>query len=166
MLSMNAFFFSASADSRLDGTALASTRGAGLQGVRLEDPIADVDDMDVLLDDDVPRQHTVAYPIPQTALRGRGVGPGGPIDVTGQIIGFRADDIAQRALVDTADQLDKGRAVADLESHVQAELALGALPNLDDAFRAGDIHRHRFFQVHVLARGDHGVEVLGMEVGR
>ena len=53
-----------------------------------------------------------------------------------------------------------------MESHIQTELALGALPNLDDTFRAGDIHRHRFFQVHVLARGDCGFEVVRMKVRR
>src|SRR2546426_7564802 len=35
--------------------------------------------------------------------------------------GFAADNVAQRTLVDAADQFDKGRAVADLESHVQAD---------------------------------------------
>src|SRR2546427_10798260 len=90
----------------------------------------------------------------------------GAIDVPGQIVGFGADDIAQRSRVDAADQLDKGRAVADLESHVQTELALGALPNLADPFRAGGVHGDGFFQVHVLARGNDGFEVLRMEVGR
>ena len=67
--------------------------------------------------------------------------------------------------MDAADEFDKGRAVTDLESHVETELALGALPDLEDAFRAGDINGHGFFQVHVLARGHGGVEVLRMEVG-
>src|SRR2546426_5520176 len=79
--------------------------------------------------------------------------------------GFAADNVAQRTLVDAADQFDKGRAVADLESHVQAELALGALPKLEDAFRARYIDGHGFFQVHVLACGNDGFEMLRMEVG-
>ena len=133
--------------------------------MRFEDPVADVDHVDVLLHDDVTGEHAVAYPVPQPALGRRGVGPGGAIDVPGEVVGFTADDVAQRALVDAAHQLDEGRAVADLESHVQTHLALGAFANLDDTFRAGDVDRHRLLQIHVLAGGNGGFEVLRMEVG-
>ena len=68
--------------------------------------------------------------------------------------------------MDTADQLDKGRAVADLESDVQAELPLGALPNLEDAFGARYVDGHGFFQIDVLTSGDDSLEMARVEVGR
>jgi len=122
--------------------------------MRLEDPIADVDHMDVLFDDDVTGEHAVAHPIPQPALRGRGVGPGRAIDVPGQIIGFSADDVAQRSRVDAADQLDKGRQSRIWNPTSRLSLPRARFPISMTRFRAGDIYRHRFFQVHVLARGN------------
>src|SRR5207302_4173272 len=67
----------------IGGAALASSRGGGLHGMRLEDPVADVDYMNILLDDDVTGEHTVVHPIPQPALGGCGVRPSWASDVTG-----------------------------------------------------------------------------------
>ncbi len=79
---------------------------------------------------------------------------------------FAADDVAERAVVDAADELDEGRTVANLESDIQAEFAFGALAGFDDAQRAGDVHRHRLFEIDVLAGGYDGFKMLRMKVRR
>src|SRR5258708_19757600 len=86
--------------------------------------------------------------------------------VAGEIVRFGADDVAEGAVVDAADELDEGRTVANLESDIQAEFAFGALAGFDDAQRAGDVHRHRLFEIAVLAAGYAGLKMLRMKERR
>jgi hypothetical protein len=61
--------------------------GAGsFQRMGFEDPVANVDDVNVLFHDDVAGKSAVVDPIAQAALRGRSIGPGWPIDVTGKVV--------------------------------------------------------------------------------
>src|SRR5260370_23202214 len=119
----------------------------------LQNPITDVDHVNVLLDDDVAGKRAVVHPIAQVALRRRGFGPCRAINVAGQIVRFTADDIAQRAAVNAPDQLHKRRAVANLEPDVEAELTLRAFADFNNTQRAGYVDSHRLLQIDVLACG-------------
>ena len=81
-------------------TAETPARCGNLRRVVLEHPIANVNDVDVLLDDDVAGKNAVVNPVAQTFLDGRRIGPGWPFDVACQIVRFAADNIADRPIVD------------------------------------------------------------------
>src|SRR6266849_6044670 len=132
----------------------------------LQNPITDVDHVNVLLDDDVAGKRPVVHPITQAALRRRGFGPCRAIDVAGQIVSFAADDIAQRAAVNAPDQLHKRRAVANLEPDVEAELTLRAFADFNNTQRAGYVDSHRLLEIDVLPGGDDGFQMLRVIVGR
>src|SRR5260370_16627090 len=103
-----------------------------------ENPVTDVDYVNVLLDDDVAGKRAVVDPVAQAALRGRRVGPGRAIDVAGEIVRFAADEVAERAAVNAADKFDKRRAVAALEANPEGELPTRPLA----AFRRLQPPRH------------------------
>ena len=67
----------------------------------LENPVADVNDVNILLDDDVAGKDAIINPVAQTFLDGRRIGPGWPFDVACQIVRFAADNIADRPVVET-----------------------------------------------------------------
>jgi len=50
----------------------------------LENPVTDVNDVNVLFDDDVAGKNAVIHPVAKAALGGRCVGPRWPLDVTCQ----------------------------------------------------------------------------------
>ena len=77
--------------------------GGSLQRMRLENPVANVDDVNVLLDDDVARERAVVQPVAEPPLGGRSIGPRGAIDVSAEVVGFAADNLAKRPRVDAAD---------------------------------------------------------------
>ena len=79
---------------------------------------------------------------------------------------FAANDVAERTVVDPADEFHEGRAVANLEADVEAELAFGALADFNDAQRAGDVHSYRLFEIDMLTRSNGAFQVLRMIVGR
>src|SRR5262245_7692634 len=109
--------------------------------MRLQDPVANVDDVDVLFDDDVAGKNLVMHPIAETDFLQRSVGPLRAVDVAGKVVSFTADDLAQGAGMDAADHFDKRRTIADLKSDVEAQFAVGPLAYFNDSERAGDVHR-------------------------
>ena len=145
---------------------LAAAGGRRLQRVPLEDPVADVHHVDVLLHQDVAREHAVIYPVANPALDGRSIRPGGAVDRARVVVGLTASDFPERAAMDALRQFDKRRGVADLESYVQADLALRLLSDSDDLLGAVDVHRHRLFAVNVLAGGDDGFKMRRMKIRR
>src|SRR6266852_3663418 len=135
-------------------TPQSTPGGRGLERMPFENPVTDVDYVNVLLDDDVAGKRAVVDPVAQAALRGRRVGPGRAIDVAGEIVRFAADEVAERAAVNAADKFDKRRAVANLEA------------DFGDTQRARYVHSHWLLEIDVFARGDDGFEMLGVIVGR
>src|SRR2546422_6770086 len=127
------------------GSDLAAAGGRRLQRVPLEDPVADVHHVDVLLHQDVAREHAVIYPVANPALDGRSIRPGGAVDRARVVVGLTASDFPERAAMDALRQLDKRRGVADLGSYVQADLAPRLLSDSDALFGAVAVHRHRLF---------------------
>src|SRR2546430_13385507 len=97
----------------------------------LENPIANVNDVDVLLDDDVAGKNAVVNPVAQAFLDGRRVGPGWPFDVACQIVRFAADNIADRPIVYAFHQFNERGTIADLEPHIQTEFPVRSLANLN-----------------------------------
>jgi hypothetical protein len=81
-------------------------------------------------------------------------------------MGFAAGDLAQRAGMDAAYQLDERRRFADLESDIQTDASLGAFAGFDGAQGSGHVHAHGLFAINMLAGGHRGSQVPGMEIGR
>ena len=87
--------------------AVALVRASGapagadrLHRVALQEPVRDVDDVDVLLHDDVAGEGLVVHPVAQAALRGARVRPVGPVDRRGEVVDLPRDGLADLALVD------------------------------------------------------------------
>src|SRR5262249_36028102 len=64
------------------GPALASTRGGSFHRVSLQDPVTNVNNVDVLLHDDIAGKRAIIDPIPQSSLDRRGIPPRGPVEVS------------------------------------------------------------------------------------
>src|SRR6266481_1196863 len=144
-----------------------SASGCGcFQRMPFENPVTDVDHVNVLLDDDGAGEGAVINPVAEAALHGRCLGPGRAIDVAGEIVWFAADDVAERAAVNAPDKLAKRKAVADLEADVEAELAIGALADFGDTQCGGYIDSHGLLKIDVLPSSDGGFEMLRVIVGR
>src|SRR6266567_9586970 len=152
-------------DVAVGGAALAPARRRSLQGMSLENPVANVDDVNVLFHDDVAGKSAVIQPVAEATLGRGGVGPGGPVNVAGEIVSFTADNLAKRSGMDATNHFHEGRAIADLESNVKAELAFGMLADLDDFERAGHIDGYRLFKINVFTASDDSIQVPGMIVG-
>src|SRR5215475_7725087 len=101
-------------------TALAAAAGRHIQRMSLHDPITDVDDVDILFHDDVAGKRAIIHPISKAQLDRRGVWSRRAIEISGQIVGFAADDPAQRAVVNSLYHLYKWRTIADLKAYIQA----------------------------------------------
>ena len=69
-------------------------------------------------------------------------------------------------VVDPLHHLHVGRGVADLEPDGQAHLAVRLRAQLHDLLAARHVHAHRLLEVGVLAGGDGGFQVVGVEVRR
>src|SRR5690242_4936991 len=132
----------------------------------LQNPIANINDVNVLLHDDVAGENAVVDPIAQTHFGRRSVWPRGAIDVAGEVVRFAANDVAEGAAVDALDHLDEGGAIANLEADVKAELAFRSLADIHDFLGAGNVDRDRLLQINMLAAADNGVEMLRVIVGR
>src|SRR5712692_8987185 len=127
------------------GTALAAAGCRSFQRMALENPVANVDHVNVLFHDDVAGKNTVVHPIAQAMLGRRGVRPCWPVDVPGKIVSFSADNLTERPVMDAPDHFDEWRAIANLESDIQAELAFRALADFDHSQCAGNINGDGLF---------------------
>jgi hypothetical protein len=132
----------------------------------LENPVANVDDVNVLLHNDVAGKNAVIQPVAKATLCGGGVRPGGPVNVAGEIVSFAADDFAKRSGMNATNHFHKRRAIADLESDIETELAFGALADFDHLQRTGHIDGHGLFEINMFTAGDDNLQVAGMIVRR
>src|SRR5215467_1339673 len=115
----------------------------------VEDPVANVDGVNVLFDDDVAGEHAIVNPIAQTAFDGRRVWPRGPVNVGGPVVGFARNDFAERACMDAADHFNKGRTLANLEPHVEVQLSIDAFADFKDFHCAGNVDGYRLLKINV-----------------
>src|SRR5208283_1613397 len=153
-------------DISISGAAQAPAGRGNFPGVRLQNPVANVNDVDVLLHDDVAGKNAVINPIAQAQLGGRSVRPGRPVNVAGEIVSFAAGNLAKRPSVNAPYEFHKRRTIANLESDVEAQFSFGALANFNHLQCAGNINGHRLLQIDVLAGSGHGFQVAGMIVRR
>src|SRR5215472_16406864 len=110
---------------------LGTASGCSLHRMVLQNPVANIDGVDVLLHDDVARKRTVMHPITKAPLLRARVRPVGAPNVTRDVVRLAARDLAQRAAVNALHHFDEHRAIADLEPDVKAELALSLLADFD-----------------------------------
>jgi len=127
--------------------------------------------MDVLLRQHVAGQHAVDRPRPQPRLRMLRVFAelsvhAGEIQVA--LVGrVGIDDPADLAGVDAFHDLLVGRMGPGLEIREERQLLRGRLlAAVGDRLAAGNVHGDRFGEIDMLAGGDRGGGLLGMEVGR
>ena len=104
-------------------------------------------------------------PVAQSALDRRRIGPRWPIDVTSQVVGFAASDVAESPIVNAVHQFDEGRTIANLESHIQTKFVLRAFANFDDLEGARNINSDRLLEINMLPCSDDCLQVMGMVVG-
>src|ERR1043166_6861626 len=149
----------------IGGPAAPPGGRADLERMRLQHPIADVDHVNVLLDDDVAREHAVVDPVAEPPFGGRGVGPWRPGDVAREVVRLAAHDVADGARVNAIHQLDERGAVADLKADVERQLAFGSLADLDDAPRAGGVDGDGLLAVDMLAAVTHASGGWGWKNG-
>ncbi len=146
--------------------AIAAARPDGAERMRAQYPIANIDGVDILLDDDVARKHAILQPVADAQLLPHGAGILRIIRQRAIVMRGAANDVAQRSLMDALHQLDERRRGTNLEAHIEAQPPFRLLADLEHALRAGDIHRYRLFAIDVLARGHHRRQMLGMEIRR
>ena len=144
------------------GAALPTASGGRLQRMGFEDPVADVNHVNILFDDDVARKRAIVDPIAQATFGRRRVGPGWPLDVAGKIISFPTDNLAKGAVMDAPDHFDEWRAIANLEPDIQAELSFGVLADFNHFQCSGNINRDGLFKIDVLAGVDRSFQMPGM----
>ena len=145
--------------------AVPSVMAHGFDRMTFERPVADINDMNILFDDDIAGEHAVLQPVAQATQRPgeiRKIGIyGGAI-----VVDRTGNDVSERAGVDAPHQLDIWGRHTNLETNIQAEFPLGFLADLEHAFGAGNVDGHRFFAINMLARGHRGRQVLDMEIRR
>jgi len=149
------------------GAAPAAAGPHGLHRVRVDQPVGDVDDVAVLLDDDVAREDAVPDPVAEAQLGGGRIGDRRPPQRGGEVVDLARHEVANLPLANPLLQLDVRRRVANLEADRQALLtALHLLAERHHLLGAGHVHRHRLLEVDVLARGQRRLEVHRVEVRR
>src|SRR5882762_11277980 len=111
--------------------------------MRFQNPIADINDVNILFDDDVARENAIVDPISEAAFVGRSVRPLRALDVTGQVVRFTANNFSDSSRVDAADHFDEWRTIANLKADVEAEFSFGTFADVYYFQSPGNIDGHR-----------------------
>src|SRR5665213_1643437 len=144
---------------------VSSTSASCLDGMRLKGPVADIDQMDRLFDDNIAGQREIPVPTADSEFVRGHVWHRGITDTGRVVICSDGADFSQGACLNTTDELDEGRRAADLETNFEAHMPLGTFANLQSLFCLGDIHSYRLLAVDMLAAPDSGIEMLHMKPG-
>src|SRR4030095_13255214 len=129
-------------------------------------PVAHVDDVDVLLDHDVTGQLAIPDPVSESELVGRPDGTRWPIELRTVVKSFAARYRADGAVPQALCKCQHRRRHPDLEPHVEADLPVDLLPELDNVPGAGHVNRDRLLAVRMSASSEHGLEMLDVVIGR
>src|SRR5215467_13820130 len=97
--------------------SLSSSPADGLHRMTLQDPVADVDRMDILLHDDVSGEDAILQPVAQATDRLGSIREA-EIDARAIVESLAGNHLAQRPSVDALDQFDKRRRHANLEADI------------------------------------------------
>ena len=149
----------------------ASAAAIGFDGVGVGDPGGDIQGVDVLLGDDIARDHAINAPGPQTHLRVlRGFAQLAVAVLkhqAGLILGIDGHQLAELALMDAGENLLVGRHGAGLEINKEHLLLPGRRPSaFGNGHAAGHVHRDRLGAIDVFPRGYRGRRLLRMEIRR
>ena len=148
------------------GEDVAASGGGGFERVGAEHPVAEVDDVDVLLHQDVSGEGAIPEPVAQAVLVGRGAGVDFFFRCGRVVVAGDGGDFAQRAGFDFFRDGGDGRRAAALEADVDALRGLDALGDFEGLLGLRNVDADRLFAVDVLAGGDGGFEMLHVEEGR
>src|ERR1043165_8377582 len=106
----------------------------------LQNPVAHVNHVDVLLHNYVARQGAVMDPVSQPVLVRRGARPGRPVNVPREIMPGPGHNIAKGARVNPFYLLHIRRSVAELESNLQAQSTLCPPSSVQDENATNRFH--------------------------
>ncbi len=129
----------------------------------LQYPVAYVEGVDVLLDDDIAGQHAVIEPVADAPLGRRGVVVP-RVEERTVVIRLGETDLADTAGMEALHQFDERRSLPDLEADFQGDAALGPAAGFKHAPGARHIDGYRLLAVGVLAGRDRPFQMLRMEV--
>ena len=148
------------------GENIAAAGGGGLERMRAEHPVAEIDDVDVLLDQDVAGEGAIPEPVAQPILVGRCAGAV-LFSRCGRVVVCPSDgNLAQCAGLDLLRDGGDGRRVAALEADIDALRGLDALGDLESVFGLANVDAHWLFAVDMLAGRDRGLKMLHVKEGR
>ncbi len=150
------------------GTGLAPAEAGGADGVGLEDPVDDIEVMDVLFDDVITAEPGEVVPVAELPFD---IGPAGftvdDPDFATVPVGAGFDDIADGAVLEAFDGFEVTGLVSALGTGGDAEAFLfGEFTGFDHEACALGVDGGGFFDEDVLACLDGGHELGGAEVGR
>src|SRR5690348_12171836 len=140
------------------GEDVAAPCGRSFERMGAEQPVAQVDDVNVLLDKDVAGEGTVPEPVAETVLVRRG--PGRNLFHRGgsEIVRGHGADFSECAGLNFFGNGSDGRSAAALETDVDTLRRLDALCNFERLVRLRNIDAHRLFAVDMFARRHSSLE--------
>src|ERR1035437_8475535 len=134
--------------------------------MRAKEPVAEVNNVDILLHKDVARERPVPHPVAQAML----VRAGGRVGVffrgRGVVTAKNGADLAQCAALDLLCDGCNGCRISALEPYVYTLRGLHTLANLESLPRLVHVNAHRFLAIDVLARRHGRFQVLHVKEGR
>ena len=133
-----------------------------------DNPVADIEVMDVLFANMVAAEPDVVVPVANLPFEfGAALVAAMPDGAAVDPVGAQGNDVANGAVLEAFDGLDVTRLVAALGAGGYLEvLGFGLFRRSTHDAVAGAVHRHRFFHEHILAGSDGGLEMGGAEAGR
>jgi hypothetical protein len=96
----------------------------GFQRMTFQDPVADIKDMDVLIQQYAAGNDAIPVLVTNTEFVARHGRPHRVVHGSGVIVGGNASDLTDCALVNAAHQFDKRRSNTDLKTYIQTEAPL------------------------------------------
>ena len=145
---------------------IAASLRRGFHGMRIQHPVAEVDDVDVLLDEDVSGECAVPEPVTQPILILRCAGAV-LFRRCGRVVDAGSDsNFTQRASLDLLRNSRYGRRIAALKTHIDTLRAHDLLCNFECMSGLANVDAHGLFTVNMLARGYCGFKVLHVKKRR
>src|SRR5262249_41902299 len=133
------------------GQDIAASSSCGLQWARAEQPVAKIDDVDILLDKYVSGEGSVPKPIAEAVFVCRGSGAGLLLRSRCVVVGSNGGDLAQRTCFDSLGDGSDRRRTATLEAHIDALPRLHAFCDYERLPGLADVDADGLFAIDVFA---------------
>ena len=148
------------------GEDVAAAGRGSFERVRAEHPVAEIDDVDVLFDEDVAGEGAIPEPVAQAVFVGA-FAFALLLSGRGRVVVTRGgDDFADGAGLDLFVKCGDGWSVAALEAHIDTLIGLDAFSNFESVLCLHDVDSHGLFAIDMLARGDRGLKMLHVKERR